>query len=606
MAVLHEEPIDAPARFLRVARSHPDRLAVHGSDATLTFAALEERTRLLAGELIARGVAPGDRVGIHLRRGAGLVVALLATWRAGAAYVPLDQAYPHDRLTYMAEESGIRVLVADTGADTGFAPAGVELVDPAALPERSPAPVPFDDLPAADAPAYVIFTSGSTGRPKGVEATRAGVASLVAALEEFGAYGPEPRTVAWNAGVSFDASVQQWVRVCRGDSVVVLDDEVRKDPERLEELFDRLAVTDLDLTPSHWEMLRATLLRPRADGRVPRLFMGGEPVPERTWRELSEATANGVLDALNLYGPTECTVDATAAWITGEGPHIGDALPGNRLHVLDASGRQVPDGEPGELCIAGPRLALGYVNQPELTAERFPADPFGTPGSRMYRTGDVVRRTPHGLEFVGRADRQVKFRGYRMELGEIEHVLASHPDVATAVVQIRPAADTTDASGDRLVAYLVPAAGDAGPETGTEPGAALLRKHAAQALPEFMLPSDYVFLDALPLTPNGKLDTAALPAPEAAGGPAEAAGGAPATETERLIAGVWSEVLGRASIGVDDDFFALGGHSLMALRVVGRLKKSLGRPVPVKDVYKHPRLRDLADHVDALRATNAA
>ncbi|MEV7187274.1 non-ribosomal peptide synthetase [Kitasatospora sp. NPDC093102] len=594
-AAPHEPPLDALARFLRVARSHPDRLAVHGPDGALTFAALEERTRLLAGELIALGITPGDRIGVHLRRGTQLVVALLAAWRAGAAYVPLDRAYPHDRLAFMAEAAGIQALVTDDPAATGFAPAGVVTVDPAALPGRTPVPVPFDDLPPADAAAYVIFTSGSTGRPKGVAATRAGVASLLAALEEFGAYADEPRTVAWNASVSFDASVQQWARVCRGDSVVVLDEDIRKDPERLEELLDRLAVTDLDLTPSHWEMLRTALLHPRADGRTLRLFMGGEPVPERTWCELSAAAAEGVLDAVNLYGPTECTVDATAAWITGPGPHIGDALPGNVLRILDEEGRPVPDGESGELYIAGPRLALGYVNQPELTAERFPQDPFGVPGTRMYRTGDLVRRTAHGLEFLGRADRQVKFRGYRMELGEIEYALASHPDVASAVVLVR-----ADDGGDRLVAYVVPAAG-------AEPSPAALRTYAALTLPEFMLPSDHVFLDALPLTPNGKLDTAALPAPEtSAAQAAGTAGRAPATETEQLIAGVWSEVLGRPEIGADDDFFALGGHSLMALRVIGRLKKHLRRPVPVKDIYKHPRLSNLAAYVDSLRDTTAA
>ncbi|MGY5035980.1 non-ribosomal peptide synthetase [Streptomyces sp. 900116325] len=595
-AAPHEPPLDALARFLRVARSHPDRLAVHGPDDALTFAALEERTRLLAGELIALGIAPGGRIGVHLRRGTQLVVALLAAWRAGAAYVPLDRAYPYDRLAFMAEEAGIQVLVTDDPAATGFAPSGVATVDPAALPVRILAPVPFDDLPPADAAAYVIFTSGSTGRPKGVAATRAGVTSLLAALEEFGAYAGEPRTVAWNASVSFDASVQQWARVCRGDSVVILDEDVRKDPERLEELLDRLAVTDLDLTPSHWEMLRTALLRPRADGRALRLFMGGEPVPERTWNELSDAAAAGVLDAINLYGPTECTVDATAAWITGPGPHIGDALPGNVLRVLNEEGQPVADGEGGELYIAGPRLALGYVNQPELTAERFPQDPFGEPGTRMYRTGDLVRRTAHGLEFLGRADRQVKFRGYRMELGEIEHALASHPDVASAVLQVR----ADDGAGDQLVAYVVPAAG-------TGPSPAELRTHAALSLPEFMLPSDHVFLDALPLTPNGKLDTAALPAPETSVAPdGVTAGRAPATETERLIAGVWSEVLGRPGIGTDDDFFALGGHSLMALRVVGRLKKHLGLPVPVKDVYKHPQLSDLAAYVDGLRDATAA
>jgi len=587
-------PTDLLQRFARVVRDHPDRTAVRGGDGELTFAALDAATARLAAALLARGVARGDRVGVCLPRGAQLVVALLAVWRAGASSVPLDPQYPAERLAFMTGDAGARVLIGRPGA--GFRPEGVDWVDvPSASLETAAPSLPQPVTTPLD-PAYTIFTSGSTGRPKGVETTRGGVASLVAALEEFGAYGPDPRVVGWNASVAFDASVQQWARVCRGDTVVVLDEDDRKDPQRLRALLDRWAVTDLDLTPSHWELLRPALLEAAADGRVLRLFMGGEPVPERTWRELAGAREAGVLEAVNLYGPTECTVDTTAAWITGEAPHIGAALPGNRLLVLDDSLRELPDGAEGELYVAGPRLALGYVNRPGLTAARFVADPSGAPGARMYRTGDVVRRTGDGtLEFVGRADRQVKFRGYRIELGEIESVLGAHPELATALVLVR----SDEVSGDRLVAYCVP-----GPQAPTPPAPEELRGYAARSLPGFMVPTDFVTLERLPLTVNGKLDTAALPEPQQ---PTTAASTAPASDSERLIADVWSEVLVREQLSADDDFFALGGHSLLALRVVARLKRERGLSVAVKDVYRHPRLSDLAGHVDALtRARDAA
>ncbi|MFI0787442.1 amino acid adenylation domain-containing protein [Streptomyces lydicus] len=578
------EPLDALVRLRRAVRAHPDRIAVRAGEETLTFAELDRRTGALAGELTSLGVARGDRIGVALGRGAGLVVALLAVWRAGAAYVPLDPQYPSERLEFMSRDAGIRALIAAAGTvphasgvprlgePRPAAPAGDGPGAPAA-----PAPDPRD-------PAYVLYTSGSTGRPKGVEVSRGGVAALLAALEEAGAYGPRPRVVAWNASVSFDASVQQWARVCRGDTVVVLSDEDRKDPARLAALLDAHGVDDLDLTPSHWELLRTALGAPRAGGRTLRLFMGGEAVPARTWREIAGSAG---LEGWNLYGPTECTVDATAARITGDTPHLGDALPGGRLYVLDDGLRPVPDGGEGELYLAGPRLAHGYAGRPGLTAERFVADPFGPAGARMYRTGDRVRRRADGtLAYLGRADRQVKFRGFRMEPGEIEAVLCAHRDVSAAAVVVRDQGP----AGERLVAYCVPAGG-------AVLSAARLREHAAAALPDFMVPSDWVPLDALPLTPNGKLDTAALPQPPDGDGPAERTAAEPDGPFEELIAEVWSEVLGRRRISAEDDFFALGGHSLMALRVVGRLKRNLGVVISVKEVYRHPRLRDLARHV---------
>ncbi|GHH43074.1 non-ribosomal peptide synthetase [Lentzea cavernae] len=550
---------DLLSRFHDVVRTAPERIAVRDTAGALTFAELEARTAALAAVLAARGVVRGDRVGVRVPRGSGLLVSLLAVWRAGAAYVPLDPAYPADRLAHMAGDAAVRTTV----TPDDLALVGGEHVDVAV---------------SADDAAYVIYTSGSTGLPKGVQATRGGVASLVDGLEQMAVYAAEPGVVAWNASASFDASVQQWARVCRGDTIVVLEDAHRTEPAKLVAWLDECGVSDVDMTPTHWEMLREHLLPGRPDGRRLRLFIGGEPISVPVWRELAAA---GTVEAFNLYGPTECTVDATVALVRGEHPTIGDPLPGNRLLVLDAGLREVPDGEIGELCIAGPRVSHGYLGRSGLTAGRFLPDPSGEPGARMYRTGDLVRRTADGLlEFHGRADRQVKIRGHRVELGEIETVVRSSPAVAAAAVVVR------DDLGGQPVAYYVP--------SGLE-GASGLREHAAASLPEVMVPAAFVEVAALPLTPGGKLDTAALPAPPAA------AGTAPEGEFEQFIAQVWAEVLGRDSVNADDDFFALGGHSLVALRVVSKVKKTFGLKMSTRDVYRHPRLTDLARHVESLR-----
>ncbi|WP_370349572.1 amino acid adenylation domain-containing protein [Catenulispora sp. EB89] len=583
---------DPVERFARTAAQAPDRTAVRAGARTLTFAELDDRTARLASRLAGVGVGVGDRVGVSLDRGPGLVVALLAVWRAGAAYVPLDPAYPARRREHMATQAGVRVLLAEgNGNNDRTRLPGVAVVDPSE-PDPSP-PAAAGRVSALDA-AYVIYTSGSTGDPNGVEVTRGGVAGLIASLESAGLYAAEPRVVGWNASVSFDASVQQWARVCRGDTIVVLSEEERTDPERLRAAIDEYGIDDLDLTPSHWQLLRTCLLAP---GRPVRLFMGGEPVPERTWQEVSTAVADGLLEAANLYGPTECTVDSTAAWISGGSAHIGDALPGARIHVLRPDLTPVTEpGEAGELYIGGTGLARGYVAGPALTAARFVADPFAANGARLYRTGDQVRRRPDGtLEFLGRADGQVKVRGYRIELGEVEAAIAAYPGVRAAVVAIR--ADV--ASDGQLAGYYV--AADPVP-------AAALREHCRARLPEFMVPVFFMPLEAVPLTVNGKVDRARLPAPTADGatdgdGAGDGAGGsdAPTGVFEELIASVWSEVLGLDRISADDDFFALGGHSMVALRVVARLKKDLGLSVRTRTVYQHPRLRDLADYLEAAR-----
>ncbi|MFD0401614.1 non-ribosomal peptide synthetase [Kitasatospora sp. NPDC127121] len=538
-------------RLRDAVAAHPERTAVLAGTARLDFAELDLRTAALARALRAHGVGRGDRVGVHLARTADLPVALLAVWRAGAAYVPLDPAYPAERLAFMAADARLAALISADGLP---AAEGVPVLRPdAAGPD---AVADGSDLPEAHPldPAYVIYTSGSTGLPKGVEVPRGAVAALVEALEATGAYRAEPGVVGWNASVSFDASVQQWARICRGDTVLVIGDEDRADPARVAALLAEHAVTDLDLTPSHWELLR----EPLTGARVPRLFMGGEPVPEHTWREL----ADGGIDALNLYGPTECTVDAVTAPISGPGPHLGEPLPGVRLHLLDEKLAPVADGLVGELYLAGPGLAHGYPGRPGLTAGRFVADPTA-PGERMYRTGDQARRGEGGrLEYIGRVDRQVKLRGYRIELGEVEHALARLDGVQAAAVTVHE-----PAPGDRrLIGYVTGAA-----------TAAELTERLRATLPAHLVPSAITVLDAMPLTPNGKVDHAALPAPAAQ--PAPAAEEAPAEGADGLaeqVAEVWRTVLGLTGVTPTDDFFSLGGHSLAALRVVHLLRRRLG------------------------------
>ncbi|MEU5666777.1 non-ribosomal peptide synthetase [Streptomyces longwoodensis] len=560
----HTTDNDPLARFLRAAAATPDRPAVRSGGAALTFAQLADRVAALAGALRERGVRRGDHVGVCLERGVDLVTALLAVWSTGSAYVPLDPRYPDERIAFMIRDCGPRLVIAADDRPTRLA--GISVIAPATTgPATAPVPVTPDDA------AYVIHTSGSTGVPKGVVATRGGVASLLHRLEAVGAYSDEHRVVGWNASASFDASVQQWARICRGDTLVVLDEEERRDPARFGAALAEYGITDIDATPSHWEAVEPGITSPSL-----RLFLGGEPVSPALWRRLAEAARKGRVEAYNLYGPTECTVDSTAAPIEGEEPHIGPPLPDVEAYALDDRLAKVPVGVTGELYLAGPAVARGYVNRPGLTAERFVADPFAGDGGRMYRTGDEVRwRADGALEFVGRADRQVKVRGFRIEPGEIEAAVAAYREGCVAVVVAR---------SNHLVAYCV---GDVDLDA--------LRAHLAAQLPAHMVPAHLVPVTAFPLTVNGKIDPARLPDP----GADRADGRQPEGKYEKLVADVWADVLGRDRVFADDDFFALGAHSLMAIRVVARVKKQLGTVLSIRDVYRRPLLRDFAEFVRA-------
>lgn len=558
-------------RFLAVAERFPDRVAVRAPDETLTFAELELRSGHLARRLAGLGVTAGSRVGVHLPRTSSLVVALLAVWRSGAAYVPLDPTYPDERLRFIARDAGLRWVVVD-----GDEPAGLgEAVQVDGTATGGGAiDVPRD---GAD-PAYVIYTSGTTGRPKGVVATTDGVAQLVGGLEQLGVYGGAPRSVAWNASISFDASVQQWVRVLRGDTLVLIDEDLRIDPPALFALLSELGVDDLDLTPSHFEAYGEELARRQAPLR---LLMGGEPIPSALWRTLVGLTEAGAIECVNLYGPTEFAVDAAACWVTGAEPSLGRPLPGVEAYVLDERLRPVPAGTVGELYLSGKGIAHGYAGNPALTAARFVADPSAG-GARMYRTGDRVRANPDGtLVYVDRIDRQVKVRGHRIELGEIESVLAEHPAIRSVAVVV--------ANRAQLRAFYT-TSGDAA-------DAKAVRDWCAERLPQYLVPERFVPLAELPKSPSGKVDVRAL-----AERPVDDAGektAAPAGDGQVLgvLETVWKDVLGVGAIGPDDNFFALGGHSLLAINVVNQVKVSFATRIRTKDVYQHPRLADLADFV---------
>ncbi|MEU8658581.1 amino acid adenylation domain-containing protein [Actinoplanes philippinensis] len=567
------DPVDL---FRQAVTRHPDRPAVLAEDGELTFAELDARSAALAAALTERGLGPGSVVGVCLPRRLDLLVALLAVWRAGAAYLPLDPAYPVERLRLLV--TGSRAAAVVTDRDQGFLPGDVTALDAGASGHGAYDPV----VPGAEL-AYVIHTSGSTGEPKGVAVTRGGVAALLAGLEQEGVFPAQPRRVAWNASASFDASVQQWARVCRGDTVVLLSSEVRFEPDQLADLIDRYEVTDLDVTPSHWQTLREAVTS-RTRGRVLNLLIGGEAIPAELWTQLSEDTDAGLLSAVNLYGPTECTVDATTTVIRGAEPHIGMPLPGVRAYVLDPLLRPVASGATGELVLAGPGVARGYLHRPGRTARSFVPDTVAGDGSRMYRTGDRVRLRPDGnLDFLGRQDDQVKIRGFRVELGEVESALRACPGVRAAVAAVH-----TDASGTTsLVGYHV-----------SDPGVASAEviDRLRDRLPEHMVPTVLVPVTEMPLTASGKVDRDRLPAPGlvSAGDPGYIAPDGP---VEELIAEVWAEVLNLDRVGATDDFFDLGGHSLLAIRVVARVKKRMKLTLPTTVVFERPRLRDLAGYI---------
>ncbi|MEW1780525.1 amino acid adenylation domain-containing protein, partial [Streptomyces sp. NPDC086777] len=572
-----------PVRFAEQVTRTPGALAVVCGEERLTYRELDERATRLAGLLVERGAGPESVVGVMLDRSVELLVGLLAVWKAGAAYLPIDPDYPAERVQLMLADVRPVCVVVD-GASAGSLPDGLGVVVDGAEAAAQPAE---SVVPGPEHAAYVMYTSGSTGRPKGVVITHAGLANHLAwAQREFGL---EKRDrVLHKTPFGFDASVWElWWPLTAGAALVVAAPGEHRDPAYLAGLIRRESVTVAHFVPSS---LTAFVAEPTVVGctSLRMVFSGGEALTSGLYERV---TALLPARLHNLYGPTEATVDATSRHAgpvenTGTVP-IGRPVDNTRLYLLDRWLKPVPAGVAGELFIAGEGLARGYQGRAGLTAERFVACPFGGPGERMYRTGDVARWTADGeLVFVGRVDDQVKVRGFRIEPGEVGAVLATHPAVTQAVVLARE-----DVSGDpRLVAYVVPDAdGDSGDELAAE-----LRVFVAGRLPEYMVPSAVVVLDALPLTVNGKVDRAALPAPEYV-----ASGGrGPATVAEEVVCEVFAEVLNLGRVGADDNFFELGGHSLLAVSLVQRLRER-GFGVSVRALFESPTPAGVAAAGDA-------
>ncbi len=567
----------------QVART-PDAVAVRDDAETLTFAELNARANRIAHGLRGRGVRHGDVVGVFLPRAAETVAALLGVMKAGAAYLPLDPAYPAERLRLMLEDACPAALVTRAPLEATLPAHDVPALRLDAL-DAEPVADPGVGVASEDA-AYVIYTSGSTGRPKGVVGTHRGAVNRFHWMWK--AYPFEPGEVcAQKTSLGFVDSVWElFGPMLRGVPLVVIPDDGVRDPHRLLDALAAHGVTRLVLVPS---LLRALLdAAPDLAARVPRLRLwvsSGETLTpdlvERFYVSHPEARL------LNLYGSSEVAADVlffdTRGRDVRDGVPLGRPIDNTTVYVLDAHGRPVPVGVTGELYVGGVGLAQGYLHRPEVTAERFVPDSFSeTPGARLYRTGDRARYRPDGcLLFAGRVDHQVKVRGHRIELGEVEAALRSHPAVREAAATVRE-----DRPADvRLVAYV----------TGDGARADELRSHLRALLPAFMIPSEIVCLEAFPRTPSGKVDRLALPAP----GPdlrmqMEAPYVMPRTEIERVLAEVWSEVLGQARIGVEDDFFALGGHSLRAVEMLARVEERMGERLPLAAVFEAPTVAALA------------
>jgi amino acid adenylation domain-containing protein len=577
-------PLPGHALMERWAARMPDAAAVAFDGGEWTYAELDRRANRLARHLRALGAGPERVVAIMLERSPDQVAAVLAAWKAGAAYLPVDPAYPAERRAYMLEDSGACVVLTRAGlAGAVSAAARVETMDEAWAAA--------DDLPdtslGADVPptalAYVIYTSGSTGRPKGVMVTHAGLANL--AEGQCWGFGIERRMrVLQFASFSFDAALADLVSTLGNGATLVLAAPEALLPGRpLADTLRERAIEMVFLPPSAWAVL------PEAELPALRsVISGGEACPPEVAARWSRGRR-----FVNAYGPTEATVCATCAEVGGVAARLplGGPMQGMRVHVLDRGFRPAPIGVPGEICVAGVGVARGYLGRAALTAERFVPEPDAAiPGARMYRTGDLGRWTAAGeLEYLGRLDHQVKLRGFRIELGEVEASLAALPGVREALALLRasPAGDA------RLVAYVTRT-------DEAEPDGAALRAELRRSLPEHMVPSDVVVLDAFPLTPNGKLDRAALPEPRrGAGAGAEAA---PRTGTEQVLAEIWREVLGVPRVERGDGFFALGGHSLLATRVVSRIRAELRVDLPLREVFDAQTLESLAARVDAERA----
>ena len=593
----------------------PDAVAAIHEDRQLTYRELQQHADRLAQRLQAIGVGPEVPVGLCVERSIEMMVGLLGILKAGGAYVPIDPTYPRERIGLMLEDAQVAVLVTQQRLLSQL-PAHLArtiCLDAVPTPPTAMSAVPPARPVTADHLAYIIYTSGSTGQPKGVQILHRSVVNLLCAMARQFALGPQDTVVAVTT-LAFDiAALELFLPLITGARLVIASRAVASDGAGLAELLASTGATVLQATPTTWRMLLAAGW-PGSSGLT--MLCGGEALP----LSLAQQLLPRGRALWNMYGPSETTIWSTCCQVSAGDATVslGRPLANTQLYVLDAQLQPVPIGVPGELYIGGDGLARGYLNRPELTDEKFISNPFAvssrrsavasqqplttadwqlpTGDCRLYKTGDLVRWRPDGrLEFLDRIDEQVKIRGFRIEPGEIEAYLNQHPAVRASVVMARE-----DRSDDRrLVAYVLPAASAAIAEASTEgdrrqmPLAWELRAYLQSRLPAYMVPASFVLLDALPLTPNGKLDRSALPAPAVTGRDHEIAYVAPRTPFEDRVAALWAATLGLERVGMDDNFFDLGGHSLQAVQLTTRMSTALGRTVSVKDIFLHPTVATL-------------
>jgi len=565
----------------------PDSVAVEFEAQTLTYRQLNSRANQLAHFLRKQGAGPDVLVGVSLDRSLDMVVALLGVLKAGAAYVPLDPTYPADRLAFMVEDSGLKVLLTQESLLPLWSGSPAQLValdrDRSAITAE-----PAEDPAVALRPdnlAYVIYTSGSTGRPKGVQIPHRAVVNFVLSMQSKPGFSAADNLLAVTT-ISFDiAGLEIHVPLSVGARIVLASRQSAMDGKTLAQLIEAHRITVLQATPVTWRLLVESGWQGKSDLKV---LCGGEAFPH----DLADALLSRSASVWNMYGPTETTIWSTCERVRpSNGPVlIGQPIANTQTYILDSGLQVVPMNVVGELYIGGDGLARGYLNRPELTAERFISHPFLL-GDRLYRTGDLARVLTTGqIECLGRVDHQVKIRGFRIELGEIETAIADFPAVRQSVVVARE-----DAPGDkRLVAYVVP----------SDPAKfqpADLRDWLKQRLPPYMVPAALVALPALPLTNNGKIDRKALPTPEQASASANGQFSAPRTQTEKAMATIWEQVLGIEKVGIHDNFFDLGGHSLLAVNLFAQITQAFGSTLSLNTLFETPTVEDLARFIDDQR-----
>jgi len=573
----------------QATRAAPEAIALESKSARMTYSELDARANGLAAQLKFDGVATQSVVGVCLPRSPAQIIACLAAMKAGAAYLPLDPAWPKDRTRFVLRDADCSLVVANRATDADLSTAGCTLVDldeaGLATSKHSSGLKQIDRSP--EDLAYIIYTSGSSGEPKGVELTHGNLGNLIDWHRRNFGLTPADR-VSHCAGLSFDAAVWEvWATLSAGATLVLPDEEVRTSSMLLHDwLIERKLTVAFVPTVLAEPLMKADW---PSDTRLRLLLTGAETLHSfpRTGLPFS---------VVNNYGPTECAVVATSGLVPVEGaettdlPTIGRPISNVEIYILDEKGEPVPDGESGEICIGGAGVGRGYRNRPDLTAKRFLPDRFAnSKTARMYRTGDIGRMLPDGeIVFEGRLDNQEKIRGYRVELDGIASQLSRHPAVASSVV----IAD--GAAGDkRLVAYFVPA--DSRMVTAHD-----LREFLSRSVPDHMIPSIFIKLDALPLTSQGKLDRNALPKPTSERALGDVPYRAPATPTERRIAAIVANVLGARQIGAEDNFFLLGGHSLLGTQVVLQARQAFGIDLTLRHLFNAPTVASLAQTVERL------